>query len=156
MSNRNKNRKIEDLFSAIVSGNSKNAKDIVSEMDQEDLTKISASGELPISEAAQREQVDVVNEIIKKSGASVISQDAHGETVLHSAANSARSTMQVILQGGDANKTDMSGQKPQDHAEDEEIARTIASKSLSPKLKPKSWVEIMKEKEDEEKNNGRF
>lgn len=147
----NKNRDIEDLFSAIVQGNSDNAKDIVSKMSKENLTKTSSSGELPISKAAKKEQVDVVNEIINKSPTSTISQDSKGETLLHNASNSERLTRQAILQGGDTNKVDKSGKKPQDHANDPKIAEIIASKSSL----PKSWVEIIKDRESEGNNNER-
>jgi len=145
------NKDVEDLFSAIVQGNSNNAKDIASEMSKEDLTKTSSSGELPISKASEKEQVDVVNEIINQSPTSAIGQDSKGETFLHNASNSERSTRQAILAGADANKVDKSGKKPQDHAKDPETAKIIASKSFA----PKSWVEIVSDRKNEGKDSGR-
>ena len=144
-----KNRDIEDLSSAIVQGNSQNAREIAAKMSKEDLSKTNASGELPVSKAAQKGQVDVVSEIINKSPESAISQNSKGETLLHSASNSERLTRQAILQGGDANKTDKSGKKPQEHASDPETAQIIASKSC----KPTDWTNIADERE--EKTPGR-
>ena len=136
------------LNAAITHGNGNRAKELIAQMDENELTKTDDSGRSPIDTAAGMGQSVLVTAITNKSPNAIVSGNNLGETSLHQAAKEgAKIAQDIIFQGGDPLAVDKSGKNPLADANDQSTAGLISSKTPQPGY----WVNLV----EDEKKKGR-